>query len=196
MAQGSKRHRHEEAIDARLAAAARAIDARRSIFIPIENPIVAVLARERHGDRDRTMIPVHAVVVGVAVDLVGRQMMRVCGAAARSLHPIGDRGAVCPLVVGACRTSGQRSEDRNQTLHTAFRAMPCRTRRPLLADNRLAAIHTLRIRPSPASQAKAPRRVDDENRREGASAARNPVLASTALSYGKAIRRGIAAANG
>jgi hypothetical protein len=126
-AQGSKRHWHEEAIDARLTIAPPAVCARRSIFIPIENPVIAVLARERQGDRNRTVIPVYTVVVGVPVDLVGRQVMRVCWTAARSFHPIGDWGAVCPLVVSACRDRGQRSEDRNQTPHAASRAMLCRT---------------------------------------------------------------------
>ena len=123
-ARGSKRHRHEETIDARLAAAPPAVYARRSIFIPIENPIITVLAREREGDGDRAKIPVDAIVVAVPVNLVGRQMMRVRWTAARSFHPIRDRGAVCPLVVSACRESGQRSEDRNQTPHAASLAMP------------------------------------------------------------------------
>jgi hypothetical protein len=70
----------------------------------------------------RAAIPVYAVIVAVAVSLIGRQMMRVCRAAARSFHPIGNRGAVCPLVVSACGDGSQGSEDRNQTPHTASRA--------------------------------------------------------------------------
>lgn len=135
---GSKRHRDEEAIDARLAITPRAVDTRRSIFLPIENPIITVLARERNGDRNRTKIPVHAVVVGVAVDLVGRQMMGIRGAAARRPHPVGDWPTICPLVVSACRDGGQRSEDRNQTPHTNSRyALPGLTHRPLASlENR------------------------------------------------------------
>jgi hypothetical protein len=116
-ARGSKRHRHEETLDARLAAAPAAVYARRSIFIPIENPIITVLARERQRDGDRPKIAVYAIVVAVPVNLVRRQMMRVRWTAARSFHPVRDRAAVCPLVVSACRESGQRSEDRNQTPH-------------------------------------------------------------------------------
>jgi hypothetical protein len=78
----------------------------------------------------RAAIPVYAVIVAVAVNLIGRQMMRVCRAAARSFHPIGNRGAVCPLVVSACGDGSQGSEDRNQTPHTASRAMRCQTRHP------------------------------------------------------------------
>jgi hypothetical protein len=47
MAHGLKRHWHEETVDARLAATPAAVYARRSIFIPIENPIITILARER-----------------------------------------------------------------------------------------------------------------------------------------------------
>jgi hypothetical protein len=71
-AHGSKLHRHEETIHTRLPPASPAVYARRSILIPIENPILAVLARQRAGDRDRTTIPVDAIVVGVPVDLAGR----------------------------------------------------------------------------------------------------------------------------
>jgi hypothetical protein len=65
-----------------LAATSPAVYARGSILIPIEDPIVAVLARERNGDRDRTTIPIYAVEIAVPVDLLGCQMMRVCGTAA------------------------------------------------------------------------------------------------------------------
>jgi hypothetical protein len=159
-----------------------AVYARRSIFIPIENPIITVLARERQGDGDRTMVPVYAVVVGVPVDLVGGQMMRVCRTAARSFHPSGDRGAVCPLVVSACRDSGQRSEDRNQTPHVRFPRYAFSNLTPPTSspgDNqetpdlrlpfrrRSSRRHspTLRIRRSPASQVKASTRVEPDHRR-------------------------------
>jgi hypothetical protein len=120
---GSKRHRHEETIDARLAVTPPAVCPRRSILIPIENPIITVLARERQGDGDGTMISVDTVVIAIPMDLVGCQMMRVRRTAARSFHPIGDWRAVCPLVVSARRDRGQRSEDRNQTPHAASGAI-------------------------------------------------------------------------
>jgi hypothetical protein len=105
MAHGSKRHRHEEAIDARLTIAPRAVCARRSIFIPIENPVITVPARERQGDRDRTMIPVYTVVVGVPVDLVGRQVMRPLD---RSTKLSPNRGLGRRLSIGRERMPGPR----------------------------------------------------------------------------------------
>ena len=51
------------------------------------------------GDRDRAKIPVNAIIVAVAVNLIGRQMMGVCWTATGIFHPFGDPDAVRPLLV-------------------------------------------------------------------------------------------------
>jgi hypothetical protein len=95
----SEVHRDEETVDSGLASAAAEIGS----IVPVEYPIVAVLAGQCLGDGDFPAVTVIAVdliiVVGDAVHLVGPQVMCIGRSATRGRDPVGNRLAVGPIIM-------------------------------------------------------------------------------------------------
>ena len=81
----------------------------------IENPVVAVLARQRELSCDGLAVALDEVVATrVSRDLIGPETMRVRHSAARRLDPAGGGFAVRPQVVGEGR-SGAQNESGGET---------------------------------------------------------------------------------
>src|SRR5208282_353619 len=75
----SEIHRHKEAVDDRLVPAG---------VVAVEDPVVAVLARQRVPGRNAIAVAVdHVIVVRYPMDLVGTKMVGVGRPAAGGLHP-------------------------------------------------------------------------------------------------------------
>jgi hypothetical protein len=69
-------------------------------IVPIEDPIVSVLAWKRNPDRDLPIVAVdHVIIVGYSMDLIRSKMVNVLRAATGLLHPMGDSLSVRPIVM-------------------------------------------------------------------------------------------------
>src|SRR6202020_1332353 len=103
----SERHRHEEAIDAGLTVRA---------IVPVEDPIISILAGQRLGDGNAADVAVdRVIVVRDPVHLLGTKMVRVRRPAARSFHPVGNSFSGRPVVVRVRAASGQSKQQHSDS---------------------------------------------------------------------------------
>src|SRR3984885_9336538 len=99
----SEGHRHKEAVDAGLPVRP---------VIPVEDPVVSVLAGQRLTDGDAPDVAVdRARDARDPMLLLRTKMMGVRWPAARSLHPVGNGFPVRPVVMSVRAASGQSKQE-------------------------------------------------------------------------------------